>query len=249
MPRRPRPLDGQLLSVPVELLRPNPANPRKDLGPGEDLGELGLSLLRHGCLEPLLVEPATGGYLVVAGHRRLAAAKLVQLAELPCRLIPRAHAPADRTVTAAVENLQRRQMAPLEEAAALADLVAAMRSVAAVAKAVSRSQPWVRDRLALLDLPPDAQQLVAAGELKLTAAAAVARDVHRTGSGSADLRRPGRGRGRGRTGAYFGPAHRLADVAQRRCTEARHPRSPRVGTVACGPCWEAAIRDDRQEAP
>lgn len=241
MTGRARFLERDMAMIPLGLLKPNPAN--RDLGPVEDLTDLGLSMLKHGCLEPLLVEEATDGYRIVAGHRRAAAAKLVGIGELPCR-VRRRMARADRAAVAAVENLQRRAMAPLEEAAALRELLALLRSTAAVARAVGRSRGWVRDRLALLDLPPQAQQLVAAGQLGTTGAAALTRGVHATGRAESRVH-GNRLRGRPRAPRWFGPEHRLAHDARARCDRLGHSVRGRVGTVACGRCWEHAIRTEQ----
>ena len=247
MSRRPRSLDGELLAVPVELLKPNPRN--RSLDDDQDLADLGLSMLRHGCQQPLLVEEIAGGYRIIAGHRRAAAAKLVQIPELPCRVRRGRTDPTTRAAIAAIENLQRKQLTPIEEAKALRELIALTGSHAAAARQVGRSPAWLANRLVLLDLPQDAQRMVADGQLGTVAATRMARDIRRTGYGAAR-----KGRGRGRPPGYFDRNHRLAGAARRRCDEQGHPDlENRVGAVACGPCWEAAIVADalgpRQEIP
>ena len=243
MSRRPRPLDGQLLAVPVELLKPNPRN--RNLDNDEDLADLGLSMLRHGCLQPLLVEEVSDGYRIIAGHRRAAAAKLVGVAELPCRL-RRTEDGVGRAALAAIENLQRKQLTPMEEARALRELISLTRSQAEAARQIGRSPAWLAGRLALLDLPPEAQQMVDSGKLGTVAAVGLAQQVRRSGRGVSDLGAEDR-RG-GKRPAWFSTDHRLATLARRRCDVAEHSKQGRVGTVACGPCWEAVIVADATEA-
>lgn len=233
MSARARPIEGELLAVPLELLKPNPRN--RSLDNDEDLGDLGMSMLRHGCLQPLLVEETTGGYRIIAGHRRAAAAKLVGLADLPCRI----RKPSDtltRQALAAIENLQRKQLTPMEEARALRELITLTRSQAAASRQIGRSPAWLANRLALLDLPEEAQQMVDSGQLGTVAATNLARQVRRTGHGTAPT-------GRGVNDTWFGPRHRLAVLARRRCEVAEHD-DVKVGRVACGPCWEAVIVAD-----
>lgn len=116
---RPRP--NRVLSLPVEKIVPNPGQPRQYFEEAA-LGELAESIQRYGILQPLTVRQGTnGGYELIAGERRLRAAKLAGLREVPCLLTQ-----VDRqesSLLALVENLQREDLHYLEEAAAMARLV------------------------------------------------------------------------------------------------------------------------------
>ena len=86
--------------------------------------------------------------------------------------------------------------------------------------------------------------MVDSGQLGTVAATNLAREVRQSGSGAADV---GRRPGRGVNDTWFGPRHRLAMLARRRCEVAEHD-DIKVGHVACGPCWEAVIVADATEA-
>ena len=110
-------LDTQVLWLPVEAIAPNPAQPRRDFDP-VPLSELADSIRRHGILQPLSVRRTEAGWELVAGERRLRAAKLAGLSSVPCL---RVEAEADESaLLALIENIQRRDLHYLEEAAAIA---------------------------------------------------------------------------------------------------------------------------------
>jgi ParB family chromosome partitioning protein len=164
-------------SVPVSLIRPGPHNPRRDLG---DLDGLVASIRAVGILEPLVVERYEGPlnvepYLLLAGHRRLAAAKLAGLVEVPCIVRATASTPALRLEMALVENLQREGLAPLDEADGYRELVKLGLSQRAIAERVGCSQSHVSKRLTLLELPSHVQKRVEKGTMPLEAAAALTR--------------------------------------------------------------------------
>ena len=232
-----RPIAGALFLVPTGLLHPDPANARIGVGPREDLIALGQSMLDVGVIEPLVVEPdSTGGFLITAGHRRHAAGQMVGIDSLPC-LVRRPAGRARRAAVAAAENFHRVQLTPMEEARQLRELIRANpdRDLADITRAVfGRSIAWARDRLLLLQLPADAQRLVETRQLPTTAAITLARSVNATGAGSVRTQEE-------RCAPHFTTGHRLAGVARAACDHARHPQRGRVGSVACGSCWETAI--------
>ena len=86
----------------IELLTPHPDNPRKDLG---DLTELAASIKENGVLQNLTVVPHEDGYRVIIGHRRLEAAKLAGLTEVPCVIVDMS--PKEQVQTMLLENMQR----------------------------------------------------------------------------------------------------------------------------------------------
>jgi ParB family chromosome partitioning protein len=174
--------------VPLDQLAGNPDNPREAMG---DLEELANSLREHGLRQPVTVMPRAAflevypqheaaigqaAFVVVNGNRRLAAARI---AGLPTLAVYIAEGPATdlasvRTAVL-VENIHRLDLAPLEEAKALAELMEIHRSQVAVAAEVGKTQGWVSQRLALLSLAPDLRDDLREGRLKVKEARAMAK--------------------------------------------------------------------------
>ena len=111
---------GRILYLPVEQLQPNPSQPRKIFDSG-GLQELAASIRTYGILQPLTVRRRGGVYELVAGERRLRAAKLAGLSEVPCILLSVDEEQSG--MVALVENLQRRDLDYIEEAEGLARLM------------------------------------------------------------------------------------------------------------------------------
>ena len=111
---------NRVLFLPVESIIPNPSQPRKFFSQ-EGLNELALSIQEHGVLQPLSVRKTVAGHELVSGERRLRAAKLAGLKEVPCILV--SVSSEESSLLALVENLQRRDLDFVEEAAALARLI------------------------------------------------------------------------------------------------------------------------------
>ncbi len=172
-----RSLVGALL-VPIEQIVPDPDQPRRDMG-GDRLAELAASLKEYDVLQPLLVREAgllddgRTRYMIVAGGRRYAAALLAGLARLP--LVVRETEGAARRMTQLVENVQRQDLAPLEEARAFQELMDVEGlSAEELGKRLHVSGQKVRDRLVLLS-NPKVSDAVQRGQIGPT----VARDVLR----------------------------------------------------------------------
>jgi ParB/RepB/Spo0J family partition protein len=160
-----------LLHLPLAALIDAPDNLRADVG---DVSNLAESIRSVGLLEPLIV---TGGsladeYLLVAGHRRKAAAAKAGLDTVPC--IVRHYTEAERTEVMLVENLHREGLDPIEEAHGYQRLTELGLSQRTIAERVGRTQPHVSKRLALLKIPEPAQARVIEGTLTLEAAADLA---------------------------------------------------------------------------
>jgi len=153
---------------PAAKLRPSPLNPRGELDPA-GIDELAASIAAHaaqgGILQPLLVTPDG---TVVAGHRRLTAARRVGLLDVP--VIVRSLTPIEELEVQLVENLQRSDLTPLEEARAYHHLLAAGATQATIARNVGVPANRVRERLALLDLDQRVQDRVHRGELPMRVA-------------------------------------------------------------------------------
>lgn len=136
--------------LPVERIRPNPAQPRREFDPVA-LSALSESIRQHGILQPLTVRRAAQGYELVAGERRLRAARMAGLREVPC-LILRVEA-EESSLLALVENLQRSDLHYLEEAAAIARLISVCGlSQEQAAQKLGCSQSAVANKLRLLRL-------------------------------------------------------------------------------------------------
>jgi len=139
----------------------------------EGLDELARSISRLGVLVPLLVTQQNDGYLVVAGHRRLRASRKVGLDMVPCIVIKTENDFA-RSVSFA-ENMFRRDLSAIEEAAAIGDLIAEGKmTVERIASAMQRSVEWVIGRVSLLEWPVEVQEAVHTGGLSAAAAKNIA---------------------------------------------------------------------------
>lgn len=225
-----RPINA-LASVPVGAIDGHPRNVRTRM---RDLDELADSIREVGVLQPLTVERQHNGrYLILAGHRRLAAAKKAGLSHVPC-ILRRDQLPDEALVLMLVENTQRRNLDPIEEAHALNALMAMVGTQAEVARRIGKSVPAVNQRLMLLHLTPGEQEAVRRGDLQV----GEARQVARQRNGTAQQTRF--------TGFHFGKTHPLAADVKARCQRAGHSNARRVGGQGCGHCWEAVIRADER---
>ena len=144
---------GGILSIRVDDISPSPVQPRKRFDDGE-LQELSESIRSYGILNPLTVRLRCGQYELVAGERRLRAAKLAGLTEVPCILLDVDM--QDAGLLALVENLQRKDLDFLEEAEGLQRLIRMFgMSQEEAAKRIGKSQSAVANKLRLLKLPGD----------------------------------------------------------------------------------------------
>src|SRR4051794_32613040 len=153
-----------LRQIPVELIRPNPDQPRKEFN-GESLLALAESIEAKGLLQPLVVRALAGGtYELIAGERRLRASKIAKLDEVPA--IVRDAEGSERLELALLENVAREDLNPIDEARACATLVDDLgESKAELASRIGRSRPALANAIRLLDLPDDVLELIAKGEL------------------------------------------------------------------------------------
>jgi ParB family chromosome partitioning protein len=138
-----------LTLVPLQDVQPNPDQPRKRFDE-EKLRELASSIKAHGLLQPIVVRRVPAGFELLAGERRFRAAQLAELDRLPA-LVRDVDDPLE---IALIENLQREDLSPLEEAEALATLIARHGySHREVAELLGKSRPYVSNTLALTRLP------------------------------------------------------------------------------------------------
>jgi len=161
--------DGELRYVRIADIRSDDQfNPRSAVD-GEGLAELTESVKRRGILQPLLARSdGEGKPSLVAGHRRLAAARAAGLERVPVFLTPDANDALEDAIT---ENLQREELRPVEEARALERAQQQARlSQKALAERLGKSPAYVRERLRLRRLPAQAQQAIDAGQIPVSAA-------------------------------------------------------------------------------
>ena len=150
---RPGVRRGGILYLRADELSPNPVQPRRRFD-DEALAELSESIKTYGILNPLTVRLRGGKYELVAGERRLRAAKLAGLQEVPCILLDVNM--EDASLIALVENLQRRDLDFIEEAAGINQLIRMFgMSQEEAARRIGKSQSAVANKLRLLKLPPD----------------------------------------------------------------------------------------------
>lgn len=148
----------QVLYLSTDALRPNPNQPRRNFDESA-LRELSESIRRYGILQPLTVRRAAEGYELIAGERRLRAARLAGVREVPC-LLARSSA-EESALLALIENLQRSDLHYLEEAAAIARLIATYGlSQEQAAEKLGKSQSAVANKLRLLRLSPECARIL-----------------------------------------------------------------------------------------
>ncbi len=156
---------GGMSQVPVSAISPNPMQPRTTLDP-EALAELAASIAEHGLLQPLIVtQQGPERYQLIAGERRWQAARLAGLATVPA--IVKEATGQQVLELALVENIQRADLNPLEEAAAFQQLVDEFGlTQEQVAERVGKSRVAVTNTLRLLRLPAEVQQALADGTIR-----------------------------------------------------------------------------------
>jgi ParB family transcriptional regulator, chromosome partitioning protein len=152
--------------VPIEFLRPNPRNPRRHFAETE-LDELAASMRERGIIQPIVVRPvkgATDSYEIIAGERRWRAAQRAGLHVVP--IVPLDVSDDEALQLAIIENVQRADLNPLEEAAGYQALISEFEhSQDAIAKMVGKSRSHVANTLRLLKLPQSVQAYIGEGKI------------------------------------------------------------------------------------
>ena len=162
-PTRPALRRGGIVWLPTDAIAPNPVQPRRSFDDSA-LEELSRSIRSYGILNPLTVRCCGRKYELVAGERRLRAAKLAGLREVPCILLDVNM--EDAGLLALVENLQRRDLDFIEEAMGLSRLIRMFgMSQEEAARRIGKSQSAVANKLRLLKLPPDVLEKLRASGL------------------------------------------------------------------------------------
>ena len=161
----------QVLRVPLDRIRPSPFQPRKEFAP-EALQELTESIKAQGIIQPLLVRQRADYYELIAGERRWRAAQLLGLADVPA-IVREAD---DNSVLelALIENLQRENLNPIEEAQGYAELIQRFNlRQEDIAVKVGKSRAWIANALRLLKLPDEVRAFVREGRLSVGHAKAI----------------------------------------------------------------------------
>ena len=173
LPKESREILEGARQIPIELIRPNPAQPRRTFD-AEDLADLSASIRERGVLQPLLLRPTEDEeFEIVAGERRWRAAQKAGLHEVPA--VIRRLTDAETLEIAIIENVQRADLNPLEEADAYDRLMKDFsRTQAEVADVVGKSRAHVANMLRLLKLPARVRKLLSDGALSAGHARALA---------------------------------------------------------------------------
>ncbi len=162
-PALPRELAAQVRQIAIEKIDPNPHQPRKRFNP-ETLEELTTSIREKGMIQPILVEQAGERFILVAGERRYRASKMAGLTEVPA--LVRSFSENERIEIALIENIQRDDLSPIEEAAAYAGLMEKSGySQEEVAQKVGKKRSTIANSLRLLKLPEEMREALQTGTL------------------------------------------------------------------------------------
>ena len=152
-------------SIEVALIQPHPEQPRRHFDEAA-LSELADSISKRGVIQPIIVRPHGGGFQIVAGERRWRAAQRAQLHRIPA--IIRDFDEAETLEIALVENIQREDLNPIEEAEAYSKLIAQFHhSQEALGRLVGKSRSHIANLIRLLDLPASVQQQVVEQKLSM----------------------------------------------------------------------------------
>lgn len=152
---------GQMLRV--SEIEPNRGQPRKNFD-DETISALADSIREHGILQPILVRPYGSGYQIVAGERRWRAARMLGMSEVPVQI--KELSDLEAMQLALIENLQRENLNPVEEAKGYSELVESYgMTQEEVAKTVGRSRSSVANAMRLLALPEEIQEMLENGDI------------------------------------------------------------------------------------
>ena len=155
--------DDRVLYIDINDIRPNTAQPRKDFD-GEKLEELASSIKTNGVIQPLIVRESSGGYELVAGERRWRASRLAGLRRVPC--IIRNFDDKQNAIVAIIENMQREDLNPIEEALGLKSMTEKYGfTQEQVSASLGRSRTYIANSIRLLKLPEEIQQYVSSGQM------------------------------------------------------------------------------------
>lgn len=174
LPKDSKVLAGEemILQIPIEKIKTNPHQPRSDFN-HEGLEDLTNSIKEHGIIQPLIVTVTDDGYQLIAGERRLKAAQILELKTVPA--IIREAEEQQKLELSLVENLQRKDLNPVEEAVAYQRLIDEFNLTQdQVAQKVGKSRAVITNTLRLLSLPTEIQKALIAGKINYSTARVIA---------------------------------------------------------------------------
>ena len=152
-----------IIYININDIKPNENQPRKSFDESK-IEELANSIIEHGIIQPLVVRKNEPGYEIVAGERRWRAARRAGLKEVPC--IIRDFTDEENMLVAIIENMQREDLNPVEEAEGLNQMIKTYgMTQEEVSKSVSKSRPYITNSLRLLKLPEEIRNLLAEGKI------------------------------------------------------------------------------------
>ncbi len=155
--------ENSIRYIDINDIKPNANQPRKDFNE-EKISELADSILEHGIIQPLVLRKSGKGYEIVAGERRWRAARKAELKKIPC--IIRELTDEQNMLLSIIENMQREDLNPIEEAEAIHQMVDTYGlTQEQVSKSLGKSRPYITNALRLLRLPDEVQLLVTEGQL------------------------------------------------------------------------------------
>lgn len=163
---------GGVLYIDINDIKPNTGQPRKHFDE-EKLEELASSIQQHGLIQPIVLRKLKTGYEIVAGERRWRACRIVGLKEVPC--IVKELTDEENMLLAIIENMQREDLNPIEEAEGLKQMIDTYGlTQEQVSYSVGKSRPYISNSLRLLKLPEEVRTLTASGEISVGHAKALA---------------------------------------------------------------------------
>ena len=155
----------EIVEIPISELRVNPYQPRKYFN-DEALAELAASIKEHGVFQPIIVKQSIKGYEIVAGERRFRASKMAGLEKIPA--IIRAFTDEQMMEIAVLENLQRENLNPIEEAEAYKNLMQTLNlNQEQLAKKVGKSRSHITNILGILNLPESIKDLIITNKITM----------------------------------------------------------------------------------
>ena len=155
--------ENSVVYIDINEIKPNHSQPRKTFN-DDKIAELSESILEHGIIQPLVVRRNGENFEIVAGERRWRAARKAALDKVPC--IVRAFTDEENMLVAIIENMQREDLNPIEEAEGLNQMIKTYGlTQEQVSKSVSKSRPYITNSLRLLKLPESIKNYVSEGKM------------------------------------------------------------------------------------
>ena len=156
-------VENTVLFIDINKIKPNANQPRKHFNE-EKIDELAESIKTHGIIQPVVLRKVENGYEIVAGERRWRAARRAELKEIPC--IIKVLTDEQNMLLAIIENMQREDLNPIEEAEAVNQMIATFGlTQEEVSRSIGKSRPYITNSLRLLKLSEDVRNYVVEGKL------------------------------------------------------------------------------------